>query len=170
MAVPSYRERLRREGLALAGVGAAGSAALIVLVPASRRWPLNTVGQLAVTAALLQRFGTRSVRKAMDGAREALPGGEGTGEATPLWMMAPIVAGLATPFVLLPRTGLPGSSRAGWDAALRITAGSMLSGLAQATLYERAVAADERVRARRYVRATGSSLLGSTNLVFTPVG
>src|SRR4051812_13903697 len=109
MAPPSYRERLRTEGLALAACGAAGSCALWRFVPSSRRWPLNTLGQLAVTAGLAARFGTRSVQKSMDEAVEAQPGGEGTGEPTPLWQLPVIMSGLAGFFALLPKTGLPGS-------------------------------------------------------------
>src|SRR3954451_777958 len=112
MAVPSYRERLRTEGLTLAACGAAGSLVLWRFFPQARRWPLNTLGQLAVTAGLYARFGTRTVRKSLDEAVEAEPGGEGTGEPTPLWELPVIMVGLAAAFPLLP------SDRAGWDASL----------------------------------------------------
>src|SRR4051812_29192896 len=121
MPPPSYRERLRIEGLTLAAIGAASSAGLIVFVPASRRWALNTAAQLAVVAVLLEAFGTRKVRKWLENADQIEPGEEGSGEPTPLWMLPPIVASLAAFFVLLPETGLPGSDKAGWDAGLRIT-------------------------------------------------
>jgi hypothetical protein len=169
MAPPSYRERLRIEGLALAGIGAAASIALVGGVPASRRWPLNTVGQLAVVVALLEALGTRAVRRWMDRAEELAPGEEGSGEPTPLWMMPPIVAALAAVFVLLPETGLPVSDRAGWDAALRITGGCTLVGLVQALRFERVVAADEVKRGRRYLRVKGSHLWSGTKLGFTRV-
>src|SRR3954471_71829 len=152
MAPPSYRERLRIEGLALAACGLAGSAALVAFVPASRRWPLNTVAQLAVVAALLEGFGTRKVRGWMRDADELESGEEGSGEPTPLWMLPPIMVSLAAFFVLLPETGLPGSDRAGWDAALRITGGCMLVGLVQGVRYAGIVGADEKSRARRYIR------------------
>ena len=167
MVPPSYRERLRTEGLALAGIGAVASIALIGGVPASRRWPLNTLAQLAVLVALLEGLGTRAVRRWMDRAEQVDPGEEGSGEPTPLWMLPPIVAALAAVFVLLPETGLPASDRAGWDAALRITLGSGLVGLAQALRYAHVVAEDESRRKRRYVRMKGSHMWTGTKLGFT---
>jgi hypothetical protein len=161
---PSYRERLRTEGLALAACGAVASAALVAFEPASRRWPLNTVAQLAVVAVLLETLGTRRVRKWVDRAEEVPPGAEGSGEPTPLWVLPPIVVSLAAVFVLLPETGLPASDRAGWDAALRITGGCALVGLAQALRFERVVARDESERGRRYVRRKGSHLWSGTTL------
>jgi hypothetical protein len=164
MAVPTYRERLRIEGLALAACGAVGSAALVAFVPASRRWPLNTVAQLAAVAALLELVGTRKVRGWLRDADELKPGEEGSGEPTPLWMLPPIVISLAAVFVLLPETGLPASDRAGWDAALRITGGCLLVGLVQGLRYERIVAREESSRGRRYVRVKGSHLWSGTKL------
>ena len=164
---PGYRERLRIEGLTLAACGAAGSAALVAFVPASRRWPPNTLAQLAAVAVLLEVFGTRSVRRSLAGAAEVEPGEEGTGEPTPLWMLPPIVGALAALLVLLPETGLPASDRAGWDAALRITGGCALVGLAQALRYERVVAKDEAATGRRYLRVKGSHLWSGTKLGYT---
>jgi hypothetical protein len=164
---PTYRERLRVEGFALAACGALASAALVAFVPASRRWPLNTVAQLAVVVLLLETIGPRRVRKWMDDAGEIEAGNEGSGEPTPLWMLPPIVTGLAAVFVLLPETGLPGSDRAGWDAGLRITGGCMLVGLAQALRFARIVRADETKRGRRYLRVKGSHLWSGTNLGWT---
>jgi hypothetical protein len=164
MAPPSYRERLRIEGLALAACGAAGSVALIAFVPASRRWPLNTVAQLAAVAVLLEALGTRKVRRWLEDADELTPGEEGSGEPTPLWMLPPIVASLAAVFVLLPETGLPASDRAGWDAGLRITGGCMLVGLWQALRLGPLVAKNEEKRSRRYLRVKGSHLWSGTKL------
>jgi hypothetical protein len=164
---PGYRERLRVEGFALAACGALASAALIAFVPGSRRWPLNTVAQLAAVTALLEVAGTRRVRKWVDEAEEIPRGEEGSGEPTPLWMLPPIVAGLAAVFVLLPETGLPASDRAGWDAALRITGGCMLVGLAQALRFARVVGAAESDRGRRYLRVKGSHLWSGTKLRWT---
>jgi hypothetical protein len=164
---PSYRERLRTEGLALAACGAVASAALVAFVPASRRWPLNTLGQLAAVAVLLEGLGTRRVRKWLDRAEELSPGEEGTGEPTPLWMMPPIMVLLAGVFVLLPETGLPASDRAGWDAALRITGGCLLVGLVQALRFGGIVGAEESKRGRRYLRVKGSHLWSGTKLGFT---
>ena len=165
--VQSYRERLRVEGLALAACGAVGSAAMIAFVPASRRWPLNTVGQLAAVAVLLEAFGTRKVRRWLEDADELEAGEEGTGEPTPLWMLPPIVASLAAVFVLLPETGLPASDRAGWDAGLRITGGCMLVGLWQALRLGPLVEKNEEKRSRRYLRVKGSHLWSGTKLGWT---
>jgi hypothetical protein len=167
MAPPSYRERLRIEGLALAACGALGSAALIAFVPDSRRWPLNTVAQLAAVAVLLETIGPRRLRKWMREADPIEPGNEGSGEPTPLWMLPPIVAALTAVFVLLPETGLPASDRAGWDAGLRITGGCALVGLAQALRYTRIVGRDEDKRGRRYLRVKGSHLWSGTSLGWT---
>jgi hypothetical protein len=164
---PSYRSRLRKEGLVMAACGAAGSAALIAFVPESRRWPLNTLAQLAVVGALLEGLGTRKVRQWLDRADEVKPGEEGTGEPTPLWMLPAIMVGLAAFFVLLPETGLPASDRAGWDAGLRITGGCMLVGLAQGVRFAGVVGDDEQRRGRRYIRLPGSTLFGGTKLGFT---
>jgi hypothetical protein len=164
MAPPSYRERLRIEGLALAACGLIASGALVAFVPASRRWPLNTVAQLAVVAALLEGLGTRKVRAWLRDADEIQPGEEGSGEPTPLWMLPPIVGSLAAVFVLLPETGLPASDRAGWDAALRITGGCALVGLMQGLRFERIVRAEESRTGRRFIRVKGSHLWSGTNL------
>jgi hypothetical protein len=163
---PSYRERLRIEGLTLAAIGAAASVGLVAAVPASRRWPLNTVGQLAVVAVLLEALGTRSVRGYMKKAKELEPGEEGTGEPTPLWMLPPIVFTLAASFVLLPETGLPGSDAAGWDAGLRVTGGCTIVGLAQGVRWAGIVGADEQRTGRRYIRVKGSHLWSGTKLGF----
>jgi hypothetical protein len=164
---PSYRERLRTEGFALAACGAIGSAALVAFVPASRRWPLNTLAQLTAVVVLLEAFGTRRVRRWVANADEIAPGEEGGGEPTPIWMLPPIVAVLAAVFVLLPETGLPASDRAGWDAALRITGGCMLVGLAQALRYAGVVAAAESSSGRRCLRVKGSHLWCGTKLGYT---
>jgi hypothetical protein len=167
---PSYRDRLKVEGWTMAASGAVASVALLALVPESRQRWLSTVAQLALVAGLLDRVGGRSVRKWMDEAAEAEPGGEGTGEPTPLWQLPLIVGGLAAAFVLLPETGLPASGEAGWDAGLRVTGGCLLVGLAQGVRYERIVAGDEARRGRRYVRAPGSRLIRGTVLAFTKRG
>lgn len=164
MAPPSYRERLRIEGLALAACGLLGSAALVAFAPESRRRPLSTAGQLAAVVVLLEWIGRRRVKAWMDDAGELAAGEEGSGEPTPLWMLPPIVAALAAAFVLLPETGLPFSDLAGWDAGLRVTAGCLLVGLAQGLRYESIVAADESKRERRYVRVKGSHLWSGTKL------
>jgi len=163
---PTYRQRLRVEGGALAACGAAGSGALLTLTDEAGRWPWNTAGQLAVVAGLLGWLGPRSTRRAMEAAQPVRAGFEGTGAPTALWKLPLVVAGLSA-VVVVPRfSDLPGSGSAGYDAALRVTAGCLLVGLAQAVLLERAVARDERARGRRYVRLAGSRLLRGTRLGF----
>jgi hypothetical protein len=173
MAPPTYHERLRIEGATLAAAGAAGSALVLATQPQARRWPLNTAGQLAATAALLASTVPKKTRGALDAARELPPGEEGDGEPTPLWLLPVIVAGLCVPVVAAPP--LPGPlrgvraleklrERAGWDAALRVTAGSALAGLAQALLAARVVDEAQARTGRTYVRAAGSSLLGGTRV------
>jgi drug/metabolite transporter (DMT)-like permease len=164
---PGYRERLRVEGLVMAACGAAGSVALVAFVPASRRWPVNTIAQLAIAAVLFETAGGWAVRRYMSRAKEVPPGEEGDGEPTPLWQLPLIVTVLAAAFVALPETGLPASDKAGWDAGLRVTAGCMIVGLMQAVRWERIVRADERKRGRRYVRLPGSRLVTGTRLGFT---
>ena len=164
---PTYRERLRAEGLTLAACGAAGSAGLLVLkTEQATRWPWNTIGQLAVVAGLLGWLGPRSVRRSIESATELSPGGEGSGEPTPLWQLPLIVAGLTATFVGLEEV----NTRAGWDAGLRITGGCTLVGLAQAFLLERRVAADEDERGRSYFRLKGSRLGRGTRLGYVPRG
>lgn len=164
---PTYRERLRAEGLTLAVCGAAGSAGLLVLkTEQATRWPWNTIGQLAVVAGLLGWFGPRAVRRSIESATELSSGGEGSGEPTPLWQLPVIVAGLTATFVGLGEV----NTRAGWDAGLRITGGCTLVGLVQAVLLERRVAADENERGRRYFRLKGSRLGRGTRLGYVPRG
>jgi hypothetical protein len=90
----------------------------------------------------------------------------GSGEPTPLWQLPLIVAGLAATFVGLQEV----NDRAGWDAALRITGGCTLVGLAQALVLERIVAADEERQGRVYFRRPGSRILRGTKLGFRPRG
>src|SRR3954471_8719373 len=99
---PSYRERLRVEGLVLAACGALGSAALLAFVPESRKRPESTIGQLVAFVVLLELLGKRAVRHWMREAKDWRPDEAGSGEPTPLWMLPPIVTGLAATWVLLP--------------------------------------------------------------------
>ena len=162
---PSYRERLRIEGLVLAACGVAGAAGILAFrTEQATRWPLNTVAQLAVVAALLGWLAPRSARRSMDAASRVED--PGSGEPTPLWQLPLIVAGLAVSFVALQEV----NDRAGWDAALRITGGCTLVGLAQALVLERIVAADEERQGRVYFRRPGSRILRGTKLGFRPRG
>ncbi len=107
--------------------------------------------QLAVVAVLLVSLGTYSVRRSME---KAIAAGQTTGEPTPLWTLALVVAGLTLAFGFL----------AGWDAGLRIGGGCVVVGLAQAVLFERVVAARERREGVRFFRLPGSSLFTGTKL------
>jgi hypothetical protein len=165
---PTYRERLRIEGAALAVTGAAGSALLLKLTEQARRWPPNTIGQLILYGAAIARLGPRSTNRAMADAHILAPDEIGSGEPTPLWHVAALVAGQTLLFKALERLPLRAASRAGWDASLRVTGGSMLTGLAQLTLLERTVAAEEQATGRTFYRVPGSRLGSGTKLGFTP--
>ena len=157
---PTYRERLRKEGLALAASGVVGSAAILVLESEeATRGPVSTVLQLAAVAALLAWLGPRSARRAIADGEEVPAGAEGSGEPTPLWQLPLIVVVLAGAFVAL---------GAGWDPALRVTGGCTIVGLAQAVLLEQVVARDEARRRRVYFRRPGSRFLRGTKLGFRP--
>lgn len=156
-APPTYRARLRLEGLALAAVGAAGSIALLALDDHATDVPGSTIGQLVIVAVLLAVFGPRSVRSAIAGA-EPLDSSQsaGSGEPTPLWHLPLVVAVLAVPLWLLDAP----------DAALRVTGGTVLVGLTQALVLARLVQTDEARTGRTYVRRPGSRILRGTKLGF----
>ena len=165
----AYVTRLRLEGATLAVAGAVASWGLLALVPQSRRWPASTIGQLAVVAAALATRGPATVERWMAEA-EGVDAAELTGEPTPLVHVAvPMVAG-ALVFKGLEAIGgplRPLTRRAGWDAALRVSAGSAMVGLAQALLLAPAVAAAEARDGRVYYRLPGSRLGSGTLLGYT---
>lgn len=154
MAPPSYRDRLRLEGFGLALCGAVGSVLLLTVSAGADRAPLSSVFQLLVVALLLAWLGPRSVRRAIVASEPLAERELGSGEPTSLWQLPVIVAVLAVAAGLI----------AGWDAGLRVTAGCLLVGLAQALLLERIVAADERRSGRAYFRVAGSRILRGTRL------
>lgn len=158
-APPTYRDRLRLEGATLAALGLAASAVLLAVDDDATYRPGSTIGQLLVVALLLAVFGPRGVRSAVEGARELPgPGAAGSGEPTPLWHLPLVMGVLMAPFVAL---GAP-------DAALRITGGCALVGLAQALLLAGQVASIERRTGRVYVRQPGSRILRGTRLGWWP--
>ena len=171
MTPPTYRERLRIEGAVLAGTGALGSILLLALTAQARRWPLNTVGQLVLVAVLLAVFGPRSTAKAVREARTVSADAIGSGEPTPLWHIPLIVVALSL-LVAKPVLPVPDAlaEAAGWDAALRVTGGCLLVGLAQAVLIERRVAAVEAAEGRAFYRMPGSRLGRGTKLGGVPNG
>jgi hypothetical protein len=150
---PTYRQRLRLEGAWLAAIGVAGSAALLATTDEARRWPLNTAAQLGATAVIAGALARRGTRRSLEAAHELSSDQVGGGEPTPLWMHPLIVGGLAAVFPLLREAGV---DKAGWDASLRITAGSAIVGLTQAVLIERLVARAERERGQTFYRGKGS--------------
>lgn len=171
MPAPTYRERLRSEGLTLAAVSAVASGAILATQSQARRWPVNTVSQLVLATAAMATLGRRSVRKALDEAVELMPGAEGDGDPTPLWQVPLPVLALAVVVGDIPapdrrfltRRGEPVR---GWDGSLRATGGGALAGLAQGLLFEREVARAEESQDRTYYRLPGSSLLSGTKLGF----
>lgn len=168
---PTYRERLRREGAIMAACGLAGSGLLLARAPQARRWPLNTVGQLLVVVLALLGLGPRAGARAL-ATSSAVPRRRlGSGEPTPLWQLPAIVGALAL-LVAKPAGFVPRSlrRRAGWDAALRVTAGSMLVGAYQAVGLERQVRRAEEATGRTYYRLPGSRLGRGTVLGWTRRG
>ena len=153
---PTYRERLRLEGWWLFACGVVGSGLLLATSEESKRWPLNTVAQCAVAGGLAVGLGRRGARRAIEAADDRPADQLGSGEPTPLWMHPLIVGGLAALFPLMREVGGPGSELAGWDASLRVTAGSALVGLTQAVVMERLVAQAEADNGRVYYRFKGS--------------
>ncbi|MDQ4124720.1 MAG: hypothetical protein M3134_03850 [Actinomycetota bacterium] len=154
MRPPTYRQRLRREGTVLAISGALAAVLVVLVAEGATDHLVSTVVQVATLAALLGTLGVWSVRRSLLRAVAVEPGNEGSGEPTPLWLLPVIVAGLTLPFGLL----------VGWDAGLRVGAGCVVVGLAQAILFERLVAAEEARRGVSFVRIAGSSLFTGTNL------
>jgi hypothetical protein len=153
---PTYRERLRLEGWWLVACGVAGSGLLLATTEQSKRMPWNTVIQVAAAGGIAVALGRRGTRRAMDDAEDLPEDQLGSGEPTPLWMHPLIVGGLALAFRGISETGLPASDLAGWDASLRITAGSAAVGLVQAVVLERMVAARESGTGRTFFRYKGS--------------
>lgn len=162
----AYAARLRLEGGVLAAAGVAASVALVAKVPQARRWPLNTVGQVGLVAVGLALRGPKSVEGWMADA-ERVDAVQTTGEPTPLYHLpVPMIAGalLFKGLELLGGPLRPLTAKAGWDASLRVTAGSAVVGLSQALLLARTVAAAEDREGRTYVRLPGSRLGSGTRL------
>ena len=162
----AYVTRLRLEGGVLAAAGALASAALISRVPASRRWPWNTAAQVGVVTAALVIRGPKQVDAWMAAAERA-DETTVTGEPTPLLHVpVPVIAG-ALLFRALRVIGgplRPLTEQAGWDASLRVTAGSAIVGAVQALVLASHVAAAEAREHRVYYRLPGSRLGTGTRL------
>jgi hypothetical protein len=149
--VPTYRRRLRLEGLVLAGCGLVSAVSVLAFGAGSTDAPVSTALQLFAVALLMGTAGTLSVRRSLAAAVEIPADAVGDGQPTALWKLPLIVAVLTLAFGLL----------AGWDAGLRIGGGCVIVGLAQAVLFERVVAAEEVRSARRFFRVPGSRILAT---------
>ncbi len=151
---PTYRLRLQLEGAALTVCGVIGTVVVLVASSESTRAPASTAVQLLTVAALLLWFGPRGVRRSI--ARSNGLDGDtiGSGEPTPLWHIAAIVAGLAVIAVRV----------AGGDAGLRVTSGCALVGAVQAVILAGIVRNEERATSRTYYRVAGSRILRGTRL------
>ena len=174
MSSATYARRLRAEGLTLALVGVAGSALLLRITAEAKRQPANTIWQLALVAAGLAALGPRTTDKALANARRVRFGRVGTGEPTPLWHIpVPVLAEVAFfAFIskkALARTSLPTRVKEapGWDAGLRVTAGSAIVGAYQALAVARRVRRAESAQWRTYYRMPGSRLGRGTVLGYT---
>ncbi len=120
----------------------------------STRALASTAIQLFIVAALLLWLGPRGVRRSI-AQSDGLDGDTtGSGEPTPLWHIAAIVAGLAVIAVRV----------AGWDAGLRVTAGCVLVGAVQTFILAGIVRNEERATSRTYYRVAGSRILRGTRL------
>ena len=154
MSAPTYLQRLRLEGGVLAACGAVGTAALFAGTAGAGHNPVSTALQLCVVALLLLWLGPRGVRRSMAASSERRGDEIGSGEPTPLWHIGAIVVILAGAAGLL----------AGWDAGIRVTAGCVLVGAAQALLLGSIVRREEHDTGRTFYRTAGSRILRGTRL------
>lgn len=138
----------------LAACGALGTAGLLIVTAEARHGAVSTSVQLAVVALLLLWLGPRGVRRSMADSSARPEDQIGSGEPTPLWHIALLVAVL---------TAIAGGV-AGWDAGIRVTGGCVLVGAAQALLLARLVDTEERRSGRTFYRVAGSRILRGTRL------
>lgn len=153
---PSYRERLRAEGLALAISAALAALILIVAVTGARAGLARTLIVLAVALLLVAWLGPRSVHLALGRATQLFTPDIGGGEPRALWQFPALVAVVTAVVAKL----------AGAGNGLRLDLILLLIGLCQAFVLERIVAVNEGQTRRRYFRTEGSRLLGVTRVGF----
>lgn len=151
---PSYRERLRIEGLALAGSAAVATIVLLAAVPGSREEIPRTLIVLLVALLLIAWLAPRSVHLALGRAAQLFTPDLGSGEPRALWQLPVIVA---VPVVIVAKLG-------GGANGLRLALVLLLLGLFQAFVLERIVAVKEGQARRRFFRVEGTKLLGATRL------
>ncbi len=155
---PSYRDRLRAEGLALAAGAALTAAILLVGASESRAGLTRTLIVVAVALLLVAWLGPRSVHLALGRATQLFTPDLGSGEPRALWQFPALVA-VATVIV---------AKFAGAGNGLRLDLILLLIGLCQAFVLERIVAVNEGQARRRYFRVEGSKMLGATRLGYVP--
>lgn len=153
---PSYRERLRLEGLTLAGTSALATLILLIVASGSHAGIGTTLIVLLLAFLLIAWLAPRSVHVAVRRASQLFTPELGTGEPRAPWQLVLIVAA-ATAVV---------SKLAGTPMGLRLTLILLLLGLAQAFILERIVAVHEGQSRRRYYRVEGTKMFGATRLGF----
>lgn len=151
---PSYRQRLRVEGLALAASAGVAVAVLLIAVAGSRAGLSRTLIVFAVALLLIAWLGPRSVHLALARAKQIFTPDPGNGQPRALWQLPTLVA-----VVTIIVTKLAGAAN-----GLRLTLVLVLLGLCQAFVLERIVAVNESQSRRRYFRVEGSRMFGATRL------
>lgn len=166
MPPPSYRQRLRAEGLTLAATGGVAATWIVATRREAMRKPVSTVAQLALVGAGLARYGPRVTLRSLAAARPVAQVELGSGAPVPLWLVpAPLLAvtllgarGVLSPLPLPRRDG------EAWDRGLRAAVGGALLGLYQAMVAERFVCRSERAGDRTYYRLPAPGAGGGTVL------
>ena len=153
-APPSYRERLRVEGLVLAASAAVATLALLIGAADSRTGIGATLIVLAIALLLIAWLAPRSVHLALRRASQLFTPDLGTGQPRALWQLPLLVA---IPVVVFAKLG-------GAAMGLRLAVILLILGLVQAFMLERIVAVFEGQARRRFYRVEGSKMLGATKL------
>lgn len=153
---PSYRERLRAEGLALATSAALAALVLVIVVSGAGAGLARTLIVAAVALLVVAWLGPRSVHLALGRATQLFTPDIGGGEPRALWQFPALVA-VMTAVV---------AKFAGAGNGLRLDLILLLLGLCQAFVLERIVAVNESQTRRRYFRVEGSKMLGATRVGF----
>jgi len=155
---PTYRERLQTEGLMLAVCGGIACVAVFAFTDVADEPRSITIVELLIVAGLVATLGPLALRRARRRAIELDADEVGSGEPTPLWHIAVIVAFL----VVLAGVTL------GPLGALNAAGGCVVIGFGQAILLATLVGMDEREQGRRFYRVRGSRILRGTRLGWRP--
>ncbi len=151
---PSYRDRLRAEGLALAASAALAAVILLAVAAEARGGVARTLIVAGVALLLVAWLGPRSVHLALRHATQLFTPDLGSGVPRALWQL-PVLVAVATVLV---------AKLAGAANGLRLDLILLLIGLCQAFVLERIVAVNEGQARRRYFRVAGSRMFGATRL------